>query len=163
MWSRMLPHPLLSLAIAGVWLLLVNEVAPGSILLAVLAGIVIPKLTSAYWPGRPRVRRPLLVLEYLTVVVYDIVLSNIEVAWLVLFRRGASLRSGLITIPLDLRSSEAITVLAGTITLTPGTVTADVSANGRSLLVHCLEVADPPAAVQAIKSRYERRLKEIFE
>jgi multicomponent K+:H+ antiporter subunit E len=163
MWSRMLPHPLLSVAIAGVWLLLVNEVSPGSILLAVVAGIAIPKVTSAYWPGRARIRHPLLVLEYLIVVVYDIVLSNVRVAWLVLFRRGASLRSGLITIPLDLRSPEAITVLAGTITLTPGTVTADVSANGRSLLVHCLEVADPAAAVRAIKSRYERRLKRIFE
>jgi multicomponent K+:H+ antiporter subunit E len=163
MWSRLLPHPLLSIAIAGVWLLLVNEVSPGAVVLAVLAGIAIPKLTSAYWPGRARIRGPLLVFEYLTVVVYDIVLSNIQVAWLVLFRRGRSLRSGLIAVPLDLRSPEAITVLAGTITLTPGTVTADVAANGQSLLVHCLEVADPAAAVQAIKSRYERRLKRIFE
>jgi multicomponent K+:H+ antiporter subunit E len=159
----MLAHPLLSVAIAGVWLLLVNEVLPGAVVLAVLAGIAIPKLTSAYWPGRPRIRHPLLVLEYLTVVLCDIVVSNIQVAWLVLFRRGASLRSGFITVPLDLRSPEAITMLAGTITLTPGTVTADVSADERSLLVHCLEVPDPAAAVQAIKSRYERRLKRIFE
>jgi multicomponent K+:H+ antiporter subunit E len=163
MWLRMLPHPLLSFAIAGVWLLLVNDLSPGAIVLAVLAGMAIPKLTSAYWPGRPRIRHPLLVLEYLTLVLYDIVVSNIQVAWLVLFRRGASLRSGLITVPLDLRSPEAITMLAGTITLTPGTVTADVSADERSLLVHCLEVADPASAVQAIKSRYERRLKRIFE
>ena len=58
---------------------------------------------------------------------------------------------------------EAITALAGTITLTPGTVSADLSADGRSLLVHCLETADPAATVSQIKERYDRRLKEIFE
>jgi multicomponent K+:H+ antiporter subunit E len=54
-------------------------------------------------------------------------------------------------------------VLACTITMTPGTVSADVSADQRALLVHCLETDDPDAVVAQIKSRYERRLKEIFE
>ena len=66
-------------------------------------------------------------------------------------------------IPLELRSPEAIAVLAGTITMTPGTVSADLSSDGRSLLVHCLDAADPDDVVASIKSRYERRLKEIFE
>jgi multicomponent K+:H+ antiporter subunit E len=163
MWLRILPHPLLSITIAAVWVLLANDGSSGSIFLAALVGIVVPKLTSAYWLGRPRIRHPLLVLGYIAVMVYDIVLANIQVAWLVLFRRGDGLRSGLIAIPLELRSPEAITALAGTITLTPGTLTADVSDDRRFLLVHCLEVADPAAAVQAIKDRYERRLKRIFE
>ena len=57
----------------------------------------------------------------------------------------------------------AITVLAGTITMTPGTVSSDVSADGRSLLVHCLHAPEPASVVDEIKQRYERRLKEIFE
>jgi multicomponent K+:H+ antiporter subunit E len=81
----------------------------------------------------------------------------------VLFRRAETLRSRFITVPLDLRTPEAITVLAGTITMTPGTVSADVSADMRALLVHCLETDDPDGVVAQIKSRYERRLKEIFE
>ncbi len=68
-----------------------------------------------------------------------------------------------VPIPLDLRSPEAITVLAGTITLTPGTVSAEFSADGRELLVHALDAPDPDAVRDEIKSRYERRLKEIFE
>jgi len=67
-----------------------------------------------------------------------------------------------VTIPLDLRSPEAITVLAGTITMTPGTVSADLSADGRALLVHCLDADHPDAVRDEIKTRYERRLKEIF-
>lgn len=54
-------------------------------------------------------------------------------------------------------------MLAGTITMTPGTVSSDISACGRALLVHCLDAEDPQAVREQIKTRYERRLKEIFE
>jgi multicomponent K+:H+ antiporter subunit E len=62
-----------------------------------------------------------------------------------------------------LRSPEAISILAGTITLTPGTVSANLSDQGHSLLVHALDTDDPDAVRDDIKHRYERRLKEIFE
>jgi multicomponent K+:H+ antiporter subunit E len=68
-----------------------------------------------------------------------------------------------ITVPVDLTSAEAITVLAGTITMTPGTVSATLSADGSSILVHTLDTDDPDGVRDQIKSRYERRLKEIFE
>ncbi len=50
-----------------------------------------------------------------------------------------------VTVPLDLTTPEAIAVLAGTITMTPGTVSADLSADGRALLVHCLDRTNPAA------------------
>ena len=59
-------------------------------------------------------------------------------------------------------SPEAITVLAATITLTPGTVSCDLSEDGHALLVHCLHAPDPAAVLDEIKTRYEARLKEIF-
>ena len=65
-------------------------------------------------------------------------------------------------IPLEIRTPEAITVLAGTITLTPGTVSCDLSECGHALLVHCLHAPDPDSVVLDIKTRYESRLKEIF-
>jgi len=97
------------------------------------------------------------------VVLWDIVVSNIQVAKLVLFRRGDSLRSQFVVVPLELTSPEAIATLAGTITMTPGTVSVDMSADGRALLVHCLETDDPEGTVAAIKSRYEQRLMRIFQ
>jgi multicomponent K+:H+ antiporter subunit E len=85
------------------------------------------------------------------------------VAYLILFRRGEDLHSQFVTVPLDLRTPEAISTLAGTITMTPGTVSASLSADGRSLLVHCLDTDDPQKTVSDIKARYESRLKRIFE
>ncbi len=160
---RVFPHPLLSLVIWGVWILLANEVSAGQVVLGAILGWGIPRLTSAYWPDRPRIRRPGAVLAYAGIVLKDILISNVQVAYLILFRRGDSLRSRFVTVPLDLTTAEAITVLAGTITLTPGTVSADLSADGRALLVHCLEAPDPEGVVATIKERYERRLLEIFE
>ena len=160
---RIFPHPLLSLVVWGVWILLANEISAGHVALGALLGWAIPRLTSAYWPDRPRIRRPGTVLAYAGIVLKDIVVSNVQVAYLILFRRGGSLRSQFVTVPLDLTTAEAITVLAGTITLTPGTVSADLSADGRALLVHCLEASDPESVVTTIKERYERRLLEIFE
>jgi multicomponent K+:H+ antiporter subunit E len=65
-------------------------------------------------------------------------------------------------VPLDIRVPEGIATLAGTITMTPGTVSSDLSADGKALLVHGLHVPDEDDTIATIKSRYEARLLEIF-
>lgn len=163
MIRRIFPHPYLSLALALVWLALVNKVTSGNVFLGVLFGIALPVLTQPYWPNRPKVGRPLKMIEYALVVLWDIVVANVEVALIILFKRNENIHSAWVAVPLDLRSPEAITVLGGTITMTPGTVTAVLSADGRALLVHCLHTDDPDGVRRDIKARYESRLKEIFE
>jgi multicomponent K+:H+ antiporter subunit E len=163
MIRRLLPHPWLTLLLTLVWQLLVNTLTPGNLLLGLALGIAIPLLTAPYWPDRPHLRHPGKIAAFLAIVLWDIVLANFSVARLILFRRNADLQSRFITVPITLTSPEAIAVLAGTITMTPGTLSADISACGRALLVHCLHAPDPDAVVADIRHRYERRLKEIFE
>lgn len=163
MIARIFPHPLLTLTLVIVWQMLVNYVSLGTLVFGLILGIVIPLFTAPYWPDRPRLKSPMMIVEFILIVLWDIVVANIVVAKTILFTRNASMHPTWITIPLDLRTPEAITVLAGTITMTPGTVSSDVAADGRSLLVHCLNAPDPDAVVADIKQRYERRLKEIFE
>lgn len=160
--TAVLPHPILSATVALVWVLLVNDLSVGTVLLALVVGFAVPKFTSMYWPERAAIGDPRMIAEYAAVVLYDIVVSNIDVARLVLFRRAGSLRSGFITVPLDLRSPEAITVLAGTITMTPGTLTVNYDPDARTLTVHALDIDDADAMVAQIKDRYERRLGSIF-
>jgi multicomponent K+:H+ antiporter subunit E len=163
MRARLVPHPILTITIAVVWVALVNDLSVGHTLLGIVLGFVIPWFTSVYWPDRPIIRRPVRILEYVAIVVWDILVSNVQVAYWVLFRRGSTLRSQFVVVRLEINTPEAITVLAGTITMTPGTVSADLSSDGGAILVHCLETTDPEQTVRQIKSRYERRLKEIFE
>ncbi|MCC5983244.1 MAG: Na+/H+ antiporter subunit E [Rhodobacteraceae bacterium] len=163
MLRKVLPHPWLTLVVAVVWVMLVNVITLNAIVFGLILGIIIPLVTAAYWPERPTLRNPMMIIEYMLVVLLDIIRANIQVSLVILGKRNADLQPGWVTVPLELRSPEAITVLAGTITMTPGTVSSDLSEDGHALLVHCLDAPDPEAVVAQIKERYERRLKEIFE
>lgn len=163
MLRRLYPHPVLSLLLFVVWLMLVNGSKLGSVVMAVFLATLIPHLTSAFWPNRPRMRNLPALIAYLAIVLVDIVKSNFVVARIVLFMPSDRIQSRWITVPLDLRRPEAIALLAGTITMTPGTLTADMSACGRALLIHSLHAPDPDAVRDEIKSRYEARLMRIFE
>ena len=162
MTRRLLPHPWLTLAVAAIWVLLAGGPSAGAVAFGLVLGLVLPALTRPFWPNRPRLGRPLLVLRYVGIVLWDIVVANLQVARLVLFVPNRELRSAYVVIPLALTSPEAIAVLAGTITMTPGTLSAELSADGRALLVHGLHVPDPDALVAEIRQRYEAPLLEIF-
>lgn len=159
---RLFPHPWLSVLLFVTWFGLVNRLAIGSAVMALILAIAIPILTAPWWPNRPRIRNHVGLVAYVGLVLWDILVANIQVAKIILFMPRDRIQSRWIAIPIDLTSPEAITLLAGTITMTPGTVTADLSADGRVLLIHSLHAPDPDAIRDGIKSRYEARLKGIF-
>jgi len=163
LYRKLMPHPHLTILLTIVWLMLVNRFSLNSLLFGLLLGIAIPFFTARYWPGRPRLRNPRMIAEYIAVAVWDIIVANVQVALIILFRPNERIRSHWIVVPLDLRRPEAVAVLASTITLTPGTVSADFSSRRRNILVHCLHTDDPDKVRDNIKNRYERRLMEIFE
>lgn len=163
MIRKLFPHPHLTILLTLVWAMLNDSISPGTLVFGLIVGMGIPLLTAPYWPDRSAMRIGLPLVEFCLVVIWDIIVASITVAGQVLFVPNARLRPAWLAIPIDLRRPEAITALAGTITMTPGTLTAEISADGRVLLVHCLHAPDPDAVRDQIKSRYERRLKEIFE
>jgi len=161
MMNRILPNPGLSVLLAVMWVVMVNDLTFGTLFLGIVFGILVPIFTAPWWPGRPDVRfAP--AIAYCGVVLWDIVVANFQVAAIILFKPNRDLQPAWLVVPLDLTSPEAITVFAGTISLTPGTVSSDVSACGKYLLVHALHAPDPAADVAKVKARYEARLKEIF-
>jgi multicomponent K+:H+ antiporter subunit E len=159
---RFLPHPLLTVSLAILWLLLVNRFSAGHVVLGALLGWLIPFATSPFWPEHIRIRHPLALMHYLGIFVIDIVRGSFLVAWLILLG-PARLRPAFVQVPLVLRTDLAISLLANTISLTPGTVSAHLSADKRTLIVHTIDTGDADALVAEIKQRYEAPLKKIFE
>jgi multicomponent K+:H+ antiporter subunit E len=159
---RWLPHPVTSLLIAAVWLLLNQSASAGNLVLAVLFALTIPLVLAPLRPVSLRLRKPGVALRLLGVFLYDVVMSNIEVARRVLGPEAA-IRPGFVWIPLELTEPHAIATLAAIITLTPGTLSADLTEDRRHLLVHAFNVDEPEALIAGIKNRYERPLLEIFE
>jgi len=159
--KRFIPSLPLSLAVFLLWLLLVSEISAGGLLLAAALAIALPLMASTLQPPRAHFGPMVVVLRLAATVAVDIVVSNIEVARRILGPQSA-LAPAFIWVPLDIKSAHGITALASIITLTPGTVSAELAQDQRHLLVHCFNLDDADEAIARIKARYEAPLMEIF-
>jgi multicomponent K+:H+ antiporter subunit E len=161
--NKLFPHPYLSGLLALIWVLMARSFSLGDWIMAAILATLIPIVIAAFWSNRPRIKSVFRLIRYLMLVIWDILVANFQVARIVVFMPKDQIKSAWISLPIDLKSPEAISLLAGTITLTPGTLTADFAADGKSLLIHSLHAPNPDAVRNEIKTRYEARLREIFE
>jgi len=157
-----LPAPVTSLALALAYMALQGVWSVAGLTAGVILGLILP------WCAASLVRDPRLpgsltgTLALAAIVGWDILVANFDVARRVLGPERV-LMPTFVWVPLDVRTPEAIALLASIITLTPGTLSADLSVDRRHLLVHVLHAPDPDAIVAQIKSRYEARLRRLFE
>ncbi|HOQ90014.1 MAG TPA: Na+/H+ antiporter subunit E, partial [Candidatus Hydrogenedentes bacterium] len=91
----------------------------------------------------------------------EMVVSNFRVLKAVI-TPGISYHPGTFTLPMDCASDLEITLLANLITLTPGTLSVDVSPDRTSLYVHTMFAEDPDGVIKDIKNGLERRLLELL-
>lgn len=160
--GRLLPHPILSVVLFGVWLLLYKTVSPATLVGGAILGFAIPFFTRRFWPERPEVRRWGVLVRFVPVFLWDVLVANVQVAWLIVNVRR-TLRPRWLVIPLEITNPHAIVMLANVISLTPGTVSSELGPERKTLLVHSLDVADEGQAIAFIKRRYEAPIREIFE
>ncbi|WP_210397865.1 Na+/H+ antiporter subunit E [Motiliproteus sediminis] len=160
--SRWLPLPLQTAVLVVVWLLLNNSMAPGQILLGVVLAWLVSLLVAPLQEGPIRVRRFRLAGKYLLRLLKDIVVANFDVAARIL-RSRRHLKPGFVAVPLDIRGDLPVSLLANTVSLTPGTVSAELSSDRCWLYVHALHLEDDTVLIKVIKERYEQPLREIFE
>ncbi len=161
--SRILPHPLMSMALWVMWLLLNGSVAPRTLLFGAVLALLAPLTMRALSPPPARIRNPLAILRLTGVVLTDIIRSNIAVSGLILNPRRRDRVSGFIHIPLTLRDRYALATLAIIITSTPGTLWVQYDSGRNRLLLHVLDLVAEAEGEHLIRNRYERLLMEIFE
>lgn len=101
------------------------------------------------------------IIELLVLFLWELIKANLRVSYSVFV--PSSMRPGIIGIPLDLKSDLGILTLANMITLTPGTLSLDVSDDKKVLYVHGIVVEDPESFISEIKDGFERKVKEVFE
>ncbi|WP_018239130.1 Na+/H+ antiporter subunit E [Ensifer sp. BR816] len=106
--------------------------------------------------------RPLRLALLAALFFKELAVSAVKVAILVL-RSRMGLKPGIFAYPLTAKSDFEITLLANLITLTPGTLSVDISEDRKTLYVHALDCADPGALRQDIARGFERRIREAFE
>ena len=111
--------------------------------------------------GVSYLRRVRLILSLTALFFKELALSAWKVAVLVL-RRDMNLKPGIFAFPLTVDRDFEITLLANLITLTPGTLSEDVSQDRRVLYVHALDCSDPEGAKRDIAEGFERKIMEAF-
>lgn len=109
----------------------------------------------------PLFARLLITLRLIAVILKDIVVANLQVARLILGRQE-NLSPGFVTVPLRVRDPRAVSCLAAIVTMTPGTVSAELSDDRTWLYVHALDLRDAEALVTLIRERYEQPLLELM-
>ncbi|WP_233852020.1 Na+/H+ antiporter subunit E [Paraburkholderia sp. HD33-4] len=162
MLKRLFPHPWLTVLLIICWVLLMNDVSPGNLLLGAVLGCVISyRVAEGLWLRPVHFGRPWLLVRLAWHVLVDIIVANVEVALLVL-GPTKRLRPAFIEVPLDSTHEIALTILISVVSLSPGTLCAELSDDRTRLAVHVLDLDDEAALVALIKSRYEAPLMEIF-
>ena len=148
--------------LALAWAALNGDPSPGSLLLGLgLGGLAV----GVAWPLGPyplfaRVR-PLKAAGLLAYLLWQIAAANVKVAAAVLGPRRR-LRPALVAVPLDVERDDQIVVLSNMISLTPGTLSLDVSEDRKTLFVHAMSASSPEDLRREIKQGFERRVREAL-
>ncbi|QPC87181.1 Na+/H+ antiporter subunit E [Mesorhizobium sp. NBSH29] len=107
-------------------------------------------------------RRSWRILSLTALFLYELVLSAWRVSILVLSPK-MDLKPGIFAYPLKAEHDVEITLLANLITLTPGTLSVDVSEDRKTLFVHAIDCSNPEAVRRDIASGFERKIIEVFK
>lgn len=160
--NKLLPQPLLSVALLLVWLLLNQSLALSHWLLGGLIAWLIPLWVRPLLPHSLHIHQPWVLLRLLGWSLIEIVRSAIGVSSIILLKRSKNVHSEFIRIPLDLRDPHGLALLSCLINCTPGTVWVDIVDN-HELLLHVFDLQDEAWWINTIKTRYEQPLMQVFE
>jgi multicomponent Na+:H+ antiporter subunit E len=152
-----------NILLALVWVGMTEDYTPPNLAIGFLLGLLILFIASRV-VGTPnyliKVRQ---VIGLLLFTIWELIQANLRVAYEVL-TPGYGMRPGVIAVPLDARTDTEITLLANLITLTPGTLSLDVSTDRRVLYIHVMHIDDHnlEAVRRNIKEGFERRVLEVL-
>ena len=159
--QRLFPSLPLSITVFGFWLLMNDSISAGTVAMALLVALLIPPFAARLDREFARIGRLRGVPKLVGVLLWDILVANVTVAMQVLGPER-NIHPGFIWVPLDIANIHGIAALTSIITLTPGTVSSELSDDRRFLLVHVLDLGSADEVVRQIKTRYEAPLMEIF-
>lgn len=145
--------------LAITWGLLTADFSAGGLLLGGLLGAAVAFAVREHFPWDPEplevLRRLPRAIHYLGPFLKALTVANLQVAWIVIQPR-LPIRPGILALRTRHRSEVGVTLLANSITLTPGTLTMDIGPTGDILYIHVLDIAHPEEAREAIRRDLEQ-------
>lgn len=151
----------INLLLAFLWAAIIGPFSVANLFAGFVLGYIVLR-AAAGARERPRYVRQVIAtigLTYFTII--EIIKANVRVAYYTVSSLG-SLNPAVLTVELEPDVTDAeVTLLAILVTLTPGTLTLDVTGNNEKMIVHFMHVDDRDAAIREIKDGFERRILEM--
>jgi multicomponent Na+:H+ antiporter subunit E len=153
----------LNVALAVIWATLTGNITLSGLIFGFVIGSVALFLTKPLFPGSDRYfTRVWRWIKLLFLFLYELFVSSIQVVWDVLTPSHKS-NPGIISMPLDVRGEMEVLLVTNLISLTPGTLTLDVSEDCSTLYFHVMFADDPDAIRKQLKEGMERWVIEAME
>ena len=152
---------MLNSALALVWAALVGSFTLPSLLVGFAIGYVALWIVRPLFGATTYFERIWRVIRLVALFVYELIASSLRVVWVV-FTPDHRSRPGIVAIPLSAETDGEILLVASLISLTPGSLSLEVSPDRKTLFVHAMFVDDPKALRQELKQGFERRVLEAF-
>ena len=146
--------------LALVWAMITGNFAPANIAFGFGLGFVVLLLAGPVIGSRDYVASIRDVISLVTFFLYELILSNFRMAWDVI-RPRLDIQPGVLAIPIDAITDVEITLLANLVTLTPGSLTLDVSDDRQTIYLHVMDMGDAEAVRRALKNGFERRILAV--
>lgn len=151
----------INLALAVVWAALSGGFTLAGLMVGFIVGYFTLWVMQPLFPASRYCQKLLGVIRLALFFIWELLISSFRVAWSVIMPLRQS-KPGIISIPLDVSSDTEITVLGNLISLTPGSLSLDVSENRKHLVVHAMFIEDPQAFRRDIKQGMEHRVQEAL-
>ena len=150
-----------NLVLALVWVALSASFDAGGFLIGFVFGYIVLFLLQRVTGRSSYFVKSVRLVSFVWFYVVEVVRSNVRVA-IDVVTPGSRARPGVVAVPLDARTDAEITLLANLITMTPGSLSIDVSDDRSVIYVHSMFVGDPEAFRHTIKHDFERRVLELM-
>ncbi|WP_022669391.1 Na+/H+ antiporter subunit E [Desulfospira joergensenii] len=151
---------LLNLFFAGAWVLINNAYSIVDFSIGFVLGLGCLWLTRPFGLDKSYFRRLKASVVLLVYFHYEMMISVLRVAWDVLTPEHTS-DPDIVHVPLDARTDFEVTLLANMVSLTPGTLSLDISPEKTHLIVHAMFARDHEAVISSIKNGLEKKLLEV--
>lgn len=151
----------LNIVLALAWMAVSGVFSPTNLLLGFVAGFVVVAIAGPVIGNRTYPGRMVRIVRFVLFVGWELLLANLRVAYDIITPRHR-MSPGIVAVPLDVTTDGQLTLLANLITLTPDSLSLDVSEDRRTLFVHSMYVGQPDTFRRQIKQGLERRVMELL-
>ncbi|ANX12996.1 cation:proton antiporter [Fictibacillus arsenicus] len=151
---------ILNLLIGVIWMFLSESYSFASFLVGFVIGAALLFLLNRFIPDSYYFKHVKAIGYLIFLFLKELILANIEVLkWV--YKPRLDFKPGIIALPIDVKKNWEITLLANLITLTPGTLSVDVSRDQRYIYIHAIDLPDVNQTIVGIKDTFEKAIREV--